>query len=474
MADINVKHCVDFNHESRKCFCTCAILLAYSFLISRYLLVHLIVIFIRITSVVIKRVKGENMEYFNFFCVLLTFQIIFCDAAVPSKFRIADIDMHPRINGKTTTYINNAELTKEYWLENAKKLVTEKLNAIPNTNKAKKVILFVGDGMGLTTTAAARVVIGGEESSLSFEHFPHTASSKTYCLDKGVADSACSATSFLHGVKNNYGTIGLNGFARRSNCEDSNNTRLYTDSIGKWAQDKAMAVGVVTTTRITHATPAGLYANTAERNWETNVEVIASSCDDRQIDDIAEQLVTGEIGSKFKVILGGGSRNFINNNETEHGSKGMRSDGRNLINEWMSKKSSRRFIRTRAELMDLNVNAEEEIFGLFSSDHLPYHLDVEDKKLVEVPSLEEMTMKAIQILDKDQNGYFLLVEGGRIDHSHHSGEAKYALDETLEFSKAIQSAVDSVDLRDTLIVVTSDHSHTMSYAGYAVRKYSNL
>lgn len=218
--------------------------------------------------------------------------------------------------------------------------------------------------------------------------------------------------------------------------------------------------------------PAGLYANTAERNWETNADVIASSCDDRQIDDIAEQLVRSETGSKLKVILGGGSRNFINNNETEHGGRGMRSDGRNLINEWILKKSSRRFIRTRAELMDLNVDSEEDIFGLFSSDHLPYHLDVVDKNLVEIPSLEEMTMMAIEILEKSQNGYFLLVEGGRIDHAHHSTEAKYAIDETIEFSKAIQRAVESVDLEHTLIVVTSDHSHTMSYAGYAVRMIS--
>lgn len=407
------------------------------------------------------------MEFLIFFSVILVFN--FCDA-IPSKFRIADVDMHPHREKSltmTTNSINKAELSKEYWLENAKKLVTKKVNAFPNTNKAKNVILFVGDGMGLTTTAAARVVLGGEESILSFENFPHTASSKTYCLDKGVADSACTATSFLHGVKNNFGTIGLNGFAQRSNCVDSNNTRLHTESIAKWAQDETMNVGVVTTTRITHATPAGLYANTAERNWETNVEVIASSCDDHQIDDIAEQLVHGKIGSKFKVILGGGSRNFINSTETEHGNKGMRSDGRNLINEWIAKKSSRKFIRTRAELMDLND--EEEIFGLFSSDHLPFHLDVEDKNLVEIPSLEEMTMKAIEILKKSTKGYFLLVEGGRIDHAHHNTEAKYALDETIEFSKAIQGALESVDLKDTLIVVTSDHSHTLTYAGYAVR-----
>ena len=115
------------------------------FLISRYLQVHLIVIFIQIISVVIKSVKSENMNKFlNFFCVIIILHIIFSDAAVP--YRISDIDMHPHISGEksltakavTTSSINNAELTKEYWLENAKKLVTEKVNAIPNTNKAKR------------------------------------------------------------------------------------------------------------------------------------------------------------------------------------------------------------------------------------------------------------------------------------------------------------------------------------------------
>lgn len=194
------------------------------------------------------------MEFSMFFCVFLILHS--CDS-VPNKYRIADIDMHPHLNRAkslaakataTSSSVNNAELTKEYWLENAKKLVTEKVNAIRNSNEAKNVILFVGDGMGLTTTAAARVVLGGEERALSFEHFPHTASSKTYCLDKSVGDSACTATSFLHGVKNNFGTIGLNGFAQRSNCDDSNNSHLYTESIAKWAQDKAMALLVCTQT----------------------------------------------------------------------------------------------------------------------------------------------------------------------------------------------------------------------------------
>lgn len=405
----------------------------------------------------------------NFLIIFVILILGVCDGK--NYFRLSDIDTHPHINrGKAISQnsIDSAELTKEYWLENAKNLVTEKLNAIPNANKAKNVIFFLGDGLGHTSVAAARVVLGGEEKKLSFENFPHTASSKTYCLNRGVADSACSATAFLHGVKNNDGVIGLNGFARRSNCDDSKNVSLKTDSIAKWAQDKMMSTGVVTTTRITHATPAGFYANIAERNWENNADVIRASCDHHEVDDIAEQLVHGETGSKFKVILGGGSWNFINSTESEHGVSGRRTDGRNLINEWSMEKNGRKFVRTRTELMNLNGDNEDEIFGLFSSDHLPYHLDVEDQNLAEIPSLEEMTLKAIEILRKNENGYILLVEGGRIDHAHHDTQSKKALDETIEFSKAIQSAVDVVDLEDTLVIVSADHSHVFTYSGYAV------
>lgn len=379
------------------------------------------------------------------------------------------VNRFPKISEKTTTKAsNNAELTKEFWLDSAKKSVREKLNTKPNTNKAKNVILFLGDGMGHTTIAASRVAMGGEEKKLSFENFPHTASSRTYCVDKGVADSACSANAFLHGVKSNFGTIGLNGFAERSNCADSVNPRLKTQSIAHWAQEAGMATGFITTTRITHATPAGLYANSAERDWENNAEIIKSSCDHHRIDDIAEQLVHGEIGSKFNVIFGGGSKNFINSTESEHNGMGARTDGRNLIKEWMSAKNARKFLKSKSEMNKLSAKSNEQILGIFSSDHMPYHLDVVSKNLQEIPSLTEMTLKAIEVLENNENGFFLLVEGGRIDHGHHDTIAKYALDETIEFNKAIEAALEKINLKDTLVVVTSDHSHTMSYAGYAV------
>lgn len=412
------------------------------------------------------------MKFSSIFVIFLT---TFNNSHAGVNLRLSDIDMHPHREASETKSTgksgikNNIELNPEYWLENAKNLVSEKLKAIPNTNKAKNVIFFLGDGMGHTTVAATRVAMGGEELKLSFENFPHTSSSKTYCLDRTVPDSACTATAFFRGIKNNNGILGLNGFARRSNCNDSKDTRLYTNSIAKWAQDAGMATGVVTTTRITHATPAGLYANVADRDWENNAVLASKACDHNEIDDIAEQLVRGETGMKFKVIFGGGSMNFVNSTVIEHGRNGARTDGKNLINEWKEMKISRKFIRTRSELLNLNIEKDDEIFGMFSSDDIPYHREVIEKNLVDIPSLAEMTSKAIEVLKNNDKGFFLMVEGGRIDHANHDNFARMAIDETIEFDKAIQTAINSVNLNETLIVVTADHSHVLSYAGYAVR-----
>lgn len=229
-----------------------------------------------------------------------------------------------------------------------------------------------------------------------------------------------------------------------------------------------MATGFVTNTRITHSTTAGLYANVAERDWENNAIIAKDNCNHEIVDDIAEQLVYGKTGSRMKVVFGGGSMNFYNDTEIIHGSKGARTDGKNLANEWLSLKSSRKFITSKSEMETLDVDDQDQILGIFSHDRFPYHLDIVDKNLNEIPSLAEMTAKAIEILEESDDGYFLLVEGDRIDGAHHDNMAKYALDETIEFNKAIKVALNKVDLDETLIIVTSDHSHSMSYGGKAV------
>lgn len=324
--------------------------------------------------------------------------------------------------------------------------------------------------MSRPCSAAARVYAGGEELKLSFENFPYTALSKTYCVDLQVADSACTTTAFLNGVKANGATIGLNAKAQLFDCEDSMDATKRTESIGSWAQKVGKDTGFVTTTRVTHASPAGLYAHISYRHWETDASITRDGCDADFLDDITEQLVHNEEAKKFKVIFGGGSRSFINNTERIHEFAGTRNDGKNLIDEWLAMNPTRVYVDNKQKLMDLNPAEVDEVLGLFESSHLPYNLQVQESETLklEKPSLKDMTEKAIDILSKNEDGYFLFVESGRIDHGHHETRAKYAVDETLELSKAVQATLDKVDIEETLIIVTADHGHALSMAGYAV------
>lgn len=390
------------------------------------------------------------------------------DKCFQSSHQCYDERIHPDSQGSTRVSKNLAnELETNFWLNNAKDFVDQQIKRKINTNVAKNVIFFIGDGMSVPTISAARVYMGGEEQKLSFEKFPHTGLSKTYCLDRKVPDSASTATAYLTGVKANYGTIGVNGQVTRKDCNAAMDVTKHTTSIAKWAQDAGKATGIVTTTRITHASPAGNYANTADRDWENDAEVPAGCPKDI---DIATQLIHGEVGSKFKVILGGGRAEFLNETVVdEEGNPGYRQDGKNLIQEWLDADSKRKYVFNSRGLSNIDAKTTDSLMGLFQDDHMLYHLEAEHKGLdTEKPTLEEMTRKAIEILQKSENGFYLFVEGGKIDLAHHDVYAKIALDETAELSKAVQAAVDMTNEDDTLIVVTSDHAHTMSYAGYPV------
>jgi alkaline phosphatase len=227
----------------------------------------------------------------------------------------------------------------------------------------------------------------------------------------------------------------------------------------------------VTTTRITHATPAASYAHIAERDWEENMPTVSGNCK-----DIARQLIEDEPGSKMKVILGGGRRSFIPANETDlSGKKGLRKDNRNLINEWINNKNESglnsnayQYVDTRGKLMEINYDQIEYLFGLFNYDHMDYDAQRNQSDSGE-PSLEEMTESAIKILGKNENGFVLLVEGGRIDHAHHDNMAALSLYDTLAFDRAIEKAFTTLPKDETLIVVTADHSHSLTINGYPKR-----
>lgn len=233
----------------------------------------------------------------------------------------------------------------------------------------------------------------------------------------------------------------------------------------EWAQKANKSTGIVTTTRITHASPAGTYAKTSDRDWESDADM-SNDLDSGNCQDIAMQLIRQDPGKNFNVIYGGGRRKFISENSIdEEGARGQRKDGLDLVTEYLTANPNARYIHDSDGLRTLDTSKVNHVLGLFESDHMKYHFNATPDD----PSLRDMTVSAIQVMKKNPNGYVLFVEGGRIDHAHHDNLAQYALEETVEFSKAIRAAMQMTDVRDTLIVVTADHAHTMTISGYSQR-----
>lgn len=363
------------------------------------------------------------------------------------------------------------ERDSEYWFEQAQDTLAKKLAAQPNTNHAKNVIFFIGDGLSSQTVAATRMYLGNEANSLSFEHFPDLGSVRTYCVDRQVSDSSCTATAYLSGVKINYGMVNIAASVDRYTCQYDRNASDF-EGLLRWAQDAGKSTGIITTTKITHATPAGAYASSANRYWENDVEVADAGCDPALVDDIAEQLVGKEMGKRFNVVLGGGRGNLLPVEVIdEEGKPGYRRDGKNLIEEWKRTHATMgkaEYVWNRDQLLAVDTESTDYLLGLFESGHMKYNLErVGETEWLE-PTLEDMIEIAVLMLERNKNGYVLFVEGGLIDVAHHETWARLALDETAEYSKAIDLARRMTSEQDTLIVVSSDHSHTMTYNGYPV------
>ncbi|XP_032087628.1 alkaline phosphatase, tissue-nonspecific isozyme [Thamnophis elegans] len=345
-----------------------------------------------------------------------------------------------------------------------------------NTNVANNIILFLGDGMGISTVTAARILKGqlqrktGEETILEMDRFPFVALSKTYNTNAQVPDSAGTATAYLCGVKANEGTVGVSAAVRRSQCNTTAGNEVT--SILKWAKAAGKSVGIVTTTRVNHATPSAAYAHSADRDWysdnEMPPEALQQGCK-----DIAHQLF--ENIPDIEVIMGGGRKYMFPKNTSdveypdEEKYKGTRLDNRNLVQEWKDAKPKDKnalYLWNRAELMKLDPAKVDYVLGLFEPIDMMYELNRNNQT---DPSLTEMVTVAIRILQKNPRGFFLLVEGGRIDHGHHEGKAKHALHEAVEMDRAIGEAGILTSLDDTLTVVTADHSHVFTFGGYTTR-----
>jgi len=345
------------------------------------------------------------------------------------------------------------------------------------TKKAKNVILFVGDGMGISTLTAARIFEGqmrgesGEENRLSFEDFPFTALSKTYQVNQQTADSAPTMSAMITGIKTDEGIISVDQNVRFGDhiSVAGNETRTLLE----YAEDAGKSTGVVSTARLTHATPAACYSHTASRDWESDADIMKSGKDahNAHFPDIARQLIEFKYGNGLEVAMGGGRSKFLpkESADPEYPQRsGERLDKRDLPQEWVSKYKNSAYVWNKEQFDNINVRKTDHLLGLFEPSHMQYEHD-RTKGVPQEPSLEEMATKSVDLLSRNKRGYVLMVEAGRIDHAHHDGNAYRALRDTVALSDAVRAVVKKVNLEETLIIVTADHSHTFFIQGYPAR-----
>ena len=352
---------------------------------------------------------------------------------------------------------------------------------------AKNVILFVGDGMGVSTVTAARILDGqmkgleGEENQLSFDRFPFSGLSKTYNVDAQTPDSAGTMTAMMSGIKTDVGVIGVDEDIERGDCSTVAGNELV--SALELAEIAGKSTGIISTARITHATPAATYAKSADRNWE-DISDMPEAAVTAGCTDIADQLINFEsnLEAKFdgldvdgiEVVMGGGRRHFLprdpafNSPDAASSTEGDRTDGRDLTAEWQDLYTNGVYVFDQSGFDGLDTETTERVFALFNESHMQYEAD-RANDIAGEPSVAEMTSAAIKVLDNNDEGFFLMVESGRIDHAHHAGNAYGALHDTIAFAEAVATADELTNDEDTLIIVTADHGHVFTIAGYPKR-----
>ena len=270
-------------------------------------------------------------------------------------------------------------------------------------SEVKNVILLIGDGMGLAQSYAAYLA---NDKSLSMYTMPYTGLSITSCADREVTDSGAGGTAIATGHKANYKAIGL----------DENN--ISHPSLLKIAKQYGKSTAIVCSCNLTHATPAAFVANVKNR-------------------DLQEQIALSYLEEYCDIALGGGAERFT--------SKG-RKDKLNLIDSL-----AKRGYAVVYSQDELSKCESEKIFGLFAEGHLP-----EASKRGGV--MQQYMLKALEQLDKNPNGFFMMLEGSRIDMEAHLNKYDAMVEETLDFDRCVAIALDFAKRKgNTLVVVTADH-----------------
>ncbi|MFD2761289.1 alkaline phosphatase [Lentibacillus juripiscarius] len=295
-----------------------------------------------------------------------------------------------------------------------------------NQGVAKNVILLVGDGMGQNQISAASYFKGEGygANDLTMSEFKNIGFARTFSHDNVVTDSAAAATAFSASHKTDNGVLGK---APRQEEHSENEKHFNVGTVLEKAEKAGKATGLVSTARITHATPAAFASHIDDRNKE-NI--------------IAKQML---LDHDIEVLLGGGKRHFLPKDQG-----GRREDGKNLMEA--AEKKGYEVLGNKDDLEDADSG---KLLGLFNDSHMTYELD---RELTEEPNLAAMTEKALDVVEDDKEGFFLMVEGGRIDHAGHANYPAANIHDTLAFDDAVSVAKEfAKENKNTLVIVTADH-----------------
>lgn len=282
--------------------------------------------------------------------------------------------------------------------------------------QARSAILMIGDGMGIAHVQAAAgyaQFLGKRPAITDLMRLGQGGLASTFSANSPITDSAAAGTALATGVKTNNGMLSVMPDGTRA------------ETILERCRQAGKSVGLVTKTRITHATPAAFAAHVRSRGEE---------------EEIAVQLLSPGVD----VLLGGGRREFL---PTSAG--GDREDGRNLLQE-----AERAGYTLALKPQDLAAIRRLPLLGLFAENELGYTID----QPKEEPTLAQMTAKALELLGAEEDGFFLMVEGGEIDYGAHANDLATMIHEVLAFDEAVRVAMEFVAQHpDTLLVVTADH-----------------
>ncbi|AFS79091.1 alkaline phosphatase [Gottschalkia acidurici 9a] len=315
--------------------------------------------------------------------------------------------------------------------------VLQQSASAPIKERPKYIFYFIGDGLGAAQRQSADYFLQQYEGKkLLMNTFPVSGINTTHSGNTLVTDSAAAGTALATGHKTNNGII--------SQLPDGTNLKTLVEV----AEEKGMGTGIVTTTRLTHATPAVFASHNPSRSNES-------------------EIANDYVSSNVDFFAGGGIRHFIPKDyATEEDASGKsissnRKDDRNLFKEFESK-GYKTFLGKKGakDFSSYSPKGKEQVFAAFTNDHLPYEIDRLNSSFKDsVPTLGNITQKGIDVLSKYENGFFMVIEGGRIDHACHANDAVGSIHDTIALDEAISKAYEFMKKhpKETLIVVSGDH-----------------